>query len=73
MHLPAMRPFRFGALVELISAGPRNPLGKKKACGETLQAFFDLGETRNAYFMNSLAIAAAWGWAKMRIRATTSA
>jgi hypothetical protein len=39
MHLPAMRPFRFGALVGLISAGPGNPLGKKKACGETPQAF----------------------------------
>jgi hypothetical protein len=41
MHLPVVRPFRFGALVGLISAGPGNPLGKKKACGETPQAFFD--------------------------------
>jgi hypothetical protein len=41
MHLPVVRPFRFGALVGLISAGPGNPLGKKKASGETPQAFFD--------------------------------
>ena len=26
-----------------------------------------------AYFMNSLAMSVAWGWAKMRIRATTRA